>query len=217
MTDNLKHLTARAGLRERIVETAASLFISRGIKSVKMDDVAAALTISKRTLYEVFPDKESLLMEVIRNGQTKADDYLRDVVASGANVMEVLLKMFEYSTGQFHSTNPKFFEEVKRYPKAFHLMARGNNEDTAHAVDFLRRGVDQGIFRDDINFAIINQLITEQFNVLLHTDISSQYPFIEVYESIMFTQLRGLSTERGARELEEFITRYRKEREPEGN
>lgn len=124
MTDNLKHTTARAGLRERIVETAASLFISRGIKSVKMDDVAAALTISKRTLYEVFPDKESLLMEVIRNGQTKADDYLRDVVASGANVMEVLLKMFEYSTGQFHSTNPKFFEEVKRYPKAFHLMAR---------------------------------------------------------------------------------------------
>ena len=47
---------------------------------------------------------------------------------------------------------------------------------------------------------------------LLNTDICNEYPFIEVYESIMFTYIRGISTEKGARVLEEFISEYRKNR-----
>jgi len=48
--------------------------------------------------------------------------------------------------------------------------------------------------------------------VLLNTDICNEYPFIEVYESIMFTYIRGISTEKGARVLEDFIQEYRKNR-----
>ena len=61
-----------------------------------------------------------------------------------------------------------------------------------------------------MNFAIVNLLVREQFDVLLNTDICNEYPFIEVYESIMFTFLRGISTEKGARVLEDFICEYRK-------
>ena len=43
--------------RKRIVETAAQLFNSRGIRGVTMDDIAASLRISKRTLYETFANK----------------------------------------------------------------------------------------------------------------------------------------------------------------
>ena len=41
-----------------------------------------------------------------------------------------------------------------------------------------------------------------------------EHSFLEVYESIMFTYLRGISTEKGARKLEEFIREYRKSRQP---
>ena len=40
--------------------------------------------------------------------------------------------------------------------------------------------------------------------------ISKKHSFIEVYESIMFTFLRGISTEKGAEGLESFILDYRK-------
>lgn len=42
-------------------------FLSKGVKAVKMDDIAMSLSISKRTLYEIFADKEDLLMLVSRN------------------------------------------------------------------------------------------------------------------------------------------------------
>ena len=47
--------------KERIVAQAMQMFVSQGIKAVRMDDIAQQLGVSKRTLYELFGDKESLL------------------------------------------------------------------------------------------------------------------------------------------------------------
>ena len=47
---------------------------------------------------------------------------------------------------------------------------------------------------------------------LMNTDICKEYSFLEVYESIMFTFLRGISTEKGAKVLEDFISEYRRNR-----
>lgn len=52
-------------IKEQIINTAFDLFSQYGIKSVSMDDVAKAAGISKRTLYESFEDKETLLIEGI--------------------------------------------------------------------------------------------------------------------------------------------------------
>ena len=57
MTEHGKDASQRAELKERIIATATEAFTTKGIKSITMDDIAAALGISKRTLYEVFVDK----------------------------------------------------------------------------------------------------------------------------------------------------------------
>ena len=81
------------------------------------------------------------------------------------------------------------------------MMKDRSESDSEKTMSFFKSGVEQGIFRSDVNF-----------DVLLNTDICNEYPFIEVYESIMFTYIRGISTEKGARVLEEFISEYRKNR-----
>ncbi len=40
---------------------ATILFQAQGVKQVRMDDIARELSISKKTLYELFSDKEELL------------------------------------------------------------------------------------------------------------------------------------------------------------
>ena len=111
---------------------------------------------------------------------------------------------------EVHATNKKFFEDIKKYPKAYKLMTKRHDQDSEETVNFFKEGVKQGIFRDDVNFAIINLLVREQIDLLMNTDICKEYSFLEVYESIMFTFLRGISTEKGAHELEVFIREYRK-------
>lgn len=209
MAEHGKDASQKAKLRERIVTTARDAFTSKGVKSITMDDIAAALGISKRTLYEVFSDKESLLKECIQMAQAEHEAYLLKVYEQSHNVLEVILAVFQKSIEVFHATDKSFFEDIKKYPKVHEMMRMRQNGDAEKTISFFKLGVEQGIFRADVNFAIVNILVHEQFDVLLNTDICKKYPFLEVYESIMFTYIRGISTEKGAAVLDEFIREYR--------
>lgn len=205
----IHHLTVRKELREKIIAAAGELFVKEGIRSITMDDIAASFGISKRTLYEVFTDKETLLMEAIRRDVEQEEAYMREQVAHSRNVLEVIMKRYQRSIERFHDTNKKFFEDIKKYPRAYELMRNGNNRTTEDAVNFFKEGVCQGYFREDVNFPIVNHLLRAQMDILIESDICKTYPFLDVYESIMFTFLRGISTPKGLEELERFISKYR--------
>ena len=79
----------REELKLRVVETASKSFMTLGIKAVHMDDIASSLSISKRTLYELFGDKEELLLGkfsvfivIVMN------EYMQEIASSANNVLE---------------------------------------------------------------------------------------------------------------------------------
>ena len=53
MQKNSSVTSYRQQLREKILKISMEEFKSKGIRAVKMDDIAALLGISKRTLYEM--------------------------------------------------------------------------------------------------------------------------------------------------------------------
>ena len=209
MKEQAKYPTARRELREKIIISAGALFAQEGIRSITMDDIAASFGISKRTLYELFSDKEALLIECIRREMALEEAFMREQVTRSLNVLEILLKRYQRSIERFHATSKKFFDDIKKYPRAYEQLKNGNNRNTEDAVNFFKEGVRQGYFREDVNFPIVNSLLRAQLDILMESDLCKTYPFLAVYESIMFTFLRGISTEKGACELERFIIRYR--------
>lgn len=212
MNDNEKESSSRMELRDRIMAKAIESFTTHGIKCITMDDIAASLGISKRTLYEVFADKESLLLECVLKEQREMTEFLAEVHARATNVLEVILVCYQRSIETFHRTNKRFFEDIKKYPNVYEVMRKYRERDSDSSVAFFMMGVEQGIFRSDVNFAIVNLLAREQIDLLMNTEICKEYSFLEVYESIMFTYIRGISTEKGAQVLETFIQEYRRTR-----
>ena len=100
--DQYKNNSLRNSLRERVVETAFDAFVSQGIKCVTMDEIANILGISKRTLYEVFADKETLLVDCILKFKKEADTYAKTIYDESTDVLEVLLKCYLYSIEKLH-------------------------------------------------------------------------------------------------------------------
>lgn len=47
--------------REEIIRTTQELITRNGIRAVRVDEIAQAMEISKRTLYELFNDKDTLI------------------------------------------------------------------------------------------------------------------------------------------------------------
>ena len=56
----------RQELKKKIIDYAMPEFYQRGIKAVKMDEISQGLHVSKRTVYEIFGDKEELLLAGMR-------------------------------------------------------------------------------------------------------------------------------------------------------
>ena len=138
MMEHGRDASQKAELRERIIMTATEAFTLKGIKCITMDDIAAALGISKRTLYEVFADKESLLKECILQKQAERDKYLQEIYEQSNNVLEVILAVFQKSIEIFHQTNKRFFEDIKKYPKVYAMMKDRSESDSEKTMSLSR-------------------------------------------------------------------------------
>lgn len=76
-------------IKEQIMLTAFDLFSEHGIKNVSMDDIAHNASISKRTLYELFEDKETLLTECINLSYTKMRLSMKRLESEPITALEV--------------------------------------------------------------------------------------------------------------------------------
>ena len=80
-----------------------------------MDDIAAALSISKRTLYEMFEDKENLLLESIRFQHEVNRRKIENIASQTDNPLEVFALVFNMKMEEVHKVSPQFISDAKRF------------------------------------------------------------------------------------------------------
>ena len=82
--------------KERILTYAIRNFSRNGIRNVKMDDIASALGMSKRTLYQLFKDKENLLIECFRYSQKRSATQYAELTKSTDNGADYIMTQTTY-------------------------------------------------------------------------------------------------------------------------
>ena len=195
----------RPDLHDKILEVTMNMFYEQGIKQVRMDDIAKALSISKRTLYEIFDDKETLLLKCIKRKQLMQDEHMQKLDLSKSNVLEVVLHHYQYTIEQLPHINPAFFEDLKKYPSVMALIRQNRKEDVDNVVAYFNKGIEQGIFRPEVNMELFIRLLNLTADNCMEADFYKLYPIEEIYRAILFTFMRGIATEKGLQILDEFI------------
>lgn len=187
----------KAELRECIIDTATRLFQTQGVKLVRMDDVAHALSISKKTLYERFSDKEELLLEVVKITSESLQQNIKEILGSSANVLEQIFMLYKCVIEHCRKVNPLFFIELIRYPKVQAYFESTHAKHTDCTRDWLQMGVKEGLLRDDVNYEVFLRQDGFQIDKLLVNPEVRKYPSIVIYDSVVLVMLRGLATEKG--------------------
>ena len=98
----------RKELRQRVLAVAARAFAVHGIRNVRMDDIAGSLSISKRTLYELFTDKEQLLLEIMLEHHREMHLYIAEVASRAENALEVIFAFYTRKSRELCELNPSF-------------------------------------------------------------------------------------------------------------
>lgn len=188
-------------IRERIIQEASESFKTFGIKSVTMDALANQLGMSKRTIYEAFSDKEELLMAVLSRMAQEQKEIVKKVLDESENSIFAIFKMLEFSRDNFQYLNPSFQADLKKYHHDLLIKSEENIEMPDYRNHYLviERGIEEGLFRKDLNTELINRGLYNLGRSMMDND---QYPYEkftrrEVISNIFINYLRGISTLKG--------------------
>jgi len=181
--------------KERILRTAANLFANYGIKGVSMSQIAGALCISKKTLYEQFENKEDLLSECLDYERKRMNKIMENTEHESGNPVEAfilgLTDLYQYKS----NFCPSFLKDIKRFPQLHHKFIINKERLRGKYIGYLNRGVQQGYFMPEYDYERISEIIVEQF---IEGRSSIQQPHF------MMTFLRGICTEKGLETLNNF-------------
>lgn len=199
----------RNEMRLNIIDTAIKAFHTHGVKSVTMDDIAHSLTMSKRTLYQIFSDKEELLMACLQQKEEENVKTDMELLERYENVLDFLLHIFENRMREFEVITPNFFTELGKYPKVTTYFSKRNRAHEDEAVEFLNKGIEQGYFRPDVNFVIIYRQLTLGLKLSMNSRELTQFSQRELFINTVIPYIRGCATLKGIEIIDRFIDKYR--------
>ncbi len=189
--------TQHAQMLNRIEE----LFLRFGIKSITMDDVSAALGISKKTLYQWFESKDDLVIKVLGHHIARGKDECLQMASKAKNALEEIFILLDSNSQEISQMKTNIVHDLQKYhPDAWELM-RTFHYDFVYKVirDNLVRGRQEGLYRDDFDLDIIARLhLATAFNLFdpqLFPD--GQANRVQVFHEYMMHYLHGIVSAKG--------------------
>src|ERR1700712_644654 len=134
---------------ERIIEGGEELFLTAGIKSVTMDDIAKHLGISKKTIYHFFKDKNELVLALVKKKLEDDECQMADVISNSGNVIEEMINMMKCSQEIFSRINPVVIHDMQKYhPDAWKHFQNFKADVLIRTLEeLLSKGINQGYIR----------------------------------------------------------------------
>ena len=200
-----KTITAyKKGLRAVILKTAMKAFAERGIRAVKMDDIAESLAISKRTMYEIYATKEELLYEGVKAVREERKEKFMEL-GKEKDLMEILLKVYHQRVEEANAVNPLFYDDLVKYPRVLRYLNREMKSSREMMMQFFERGVEEGYFLKDNNYELAALLYDALSRYIQEEHLYKKYSMKDIFRGMPLVLLRGLCTEKGIKKLEKLL------------
>jgi AcrR family transcriptional regulator len=194
--------------KERILQAAQELFSQYGIKSITMDDIAKHLGMSKKTIYQYLKDKEELVDELTQQymGTNQCGiDATRD---HSENAIHEMLKTMEYMGSMFSRMNPNFIYDMQKYhPKAWRRFRDFKENYVIKVIETnLKRGVTEGLYRKDLDVAIIAKFRVEQVEMAMNplTFAPDKFNLTKVQLALLDHFMHGITTIKGHKLINQY-------------
>lgn len=196
----------------RIKQKARALFMQYGLRSVSMDDIAAKLGMSKKTIYQYYADKDELVAAVISEElQHNQSTCEQDKKTSGNAIHEIFLAM-KMVVELFSAMNPSLIYDMQKYHPEAYLKFLRHKDDYLYNTfrENMVRGIQEGLYREDINLDILARYRVESiilpFNPDFHTKL--KYNLAKIEEEFIIHFMFGIASPKGYK----LIIKYQQER-----
>src|SRR4030095_2901124 len=159
-------------MKDRIQQKAEELFRRYGIRTVTMDEIASQLGISKKTIYQFYSDKETLVKDIFKGItdqnkkrcmqlKTIAENAVHEQYLSSDAAQEIFSNLNSSVLFDLNRFHPNVFADFEKFKKQFLFNIIKEN---------ILRGIKEGLFRKDIDVNIITWLQLEMISGVFHNE-----------------------------------------------
>lgn len=196
-------------MKEHILHTATELFLDQGFKSITMDDIAQGMGMSKKTIYSHYSNKEAIVEASAIHLFTSICGGIDTIRERKMNPIEELYDIKKYVLEHLKGehTSP-MYQLQKYYPKIHQTMRKGQYDYMQTCVtENLQRGVEQGLFRSDINVQFVSRIYFTGMTGIKDAAIFPQSEFQpqDLYDMYLEYHIRGIVTPKGRKILNQLI------------
>ena len=201
-------------MEQRIVEKAQELFFRFGLKNVTMDDIATKLGMSKKTIYQYYTDKDTLIDAVVqREIDNDVVECAGHLLVSENAVHEVFLAL-DMMQEMMSTMNPViFFEMQKYYPSAFKKMNDHKNKFLYKIIkENIERGISEELYRENINVEILTKFRIESIFMAFNTELFPpiKYTLLQIETAMMEHFLHGICSAKGQKQIIKYKNQRKK-------
>lgn len=183
--------------RETIVENAARLFKSYGIKSVTMDDIANKMGVSKKTLYLHFDTKEDVLLACIDFATSQFEQKILSIKKSIKNPLFALIEICRLALTELSSYKGSFFYDMEKMhcAKEKNDMYKSHMR-TEHIKKLFIQAQKENLLRRDVDIEIVCKIfffLNDEF-IADNTYIYPKNDLETIYKHILLFGIKGFLT-----------------------
>tara|TARA_R110002049_G_scaffold283673_1_gene463791 strand:- start:59 stop:670 length:612 start_codon:yes stop_codon:yes gene_type:complete len=191
-------------VKEKIIEAASTLFMSYGVKSVTMDDIAKNLAVSKKTIYQEFADKNELVLLFAERHLLRYESEFHKIGSNASNAIEELYLTSLCLRKIVEETSPNVMYDLKKYhTKAWnHYLGYKESLFKDNVKKVIERGMKEGLFRANIDSEVLSTVRIEEVQLCFNLDLfpKEKFSMAQVQIQVFQNFVLGLLTDKG-REL----------------
>lgn len=196
----------------RIQKAAHDLVMQYGIRSVSMDDIAAHLGMSKKTIYQYFRDKDELVEAVVDDVINSNQCACKADIDRSENAVHEIFLVMDMMAEMLKTMNPSILHDMQKYhPAAFAKFKKHKNEFLYNVcTQNLQRGVKEELYRPEIAMDILCRYRVETMFIPFNPEFlqNLKHSLAKIEEEILMHFLFGLVSQKGYK----LINKYREQK-----
>jgi len=188
-------------IRRRIIRAASTLFFSRGFAKVTVDEIAAELGISKKTLYQHFASKDALLQAVVRG---MINDVAAEVEAllndDGMDFIDQLIGLMRLMTARVSLISKQFADDMQKHaPKLWREVEQFRYRKVmANFGRLVRKGQAAGAIRRDVDPELLAVIFAATIQGVVNPQNLARLPYTasQLFQAVGRTMFIGILSEK---------------------
>lgn len=194
VSENIEKDGKQMNNKEKILEATIKVFNRKGLKFT-MDDIASELSMSKKTIYTVFRDKESMFFAMVdycfdkikeSEGEILSDDSL-STVEKIRGVLAVLPS--GYKDVDFR----QLYTLKDKYPNTYSRVEERLETGWEKTIALINQGIEEGSIRP-VNVNLLKSMLEATIEQFFQRDIliRNQISYAEALEEVVNILVDGI-------------------------